>query len=108
MTSSSSSPKRLARWPSGQSVDPDSRLKEELPVAPIDASVRGNELADAPKASDLVTETDQAIEKMVYTQLKAKYVNYECVHSPLLPCALAGTLELTCTAKFKISRRRDV
>ncbi|KAI9769943.1 MAG: hypothetical protein M1840_003652 [Geoglossum simile] len=34
--------------------------------------------ADSKKnSSDLVTETDQAIEKMVYTQLKAKYVNYE-------------------------------
>ncbi|KAI9782582.1 MAG: hypothetical protein M1839_004826 [Geoglossum umbratile] len=34
--------------------------------------------ADSKKnSSDLVTETDKAIEKMVYSQLKAKYVNYE-------------------------------
>ncbi|KAH0566295.1 hypothetical protein GP486_000321 [Trichoglossum hirsutum] len=34
--------------------------------------------ADSKKnSSDLVTETDQAIEKMVYTALKAKYINYE-------------------------------
>jgi myo-inositol-1(or 4)-monophosphatase len=35
-------------------------------------------------SADLVTETDQAVEKMVSTRLKAEYPDFECVSLPTL------------------------
>lgn len=46
------------------------------------------DLGTKKNSADLVTETDQAVEKMVSTELRQKYPDFEYVQSPPRPHCL--------------------
>lgn len=66
--------------PSMSNIDTKKNCK--FPESPYDIPHHSHLLISLP-ASDLVTETDQAVEHMVSTSLKSAYPSYECVsHLP--------------------------